>query len=398
MGSVWAATHLTLRSNIAVKLIDRAVQEHDEAFRRFAREARATAALRSPHVVQVLDYGVEEGRPYVVMELLEGESLATSIARCAPISPATTWRVISQTSRAVARAHTAGIVHRDLKPDNVFLVDDDGDVFVKVLDFGLARALEGSSVLAPLTAEGAVVLGSVHYASPEQIRGEPVHPRVDLWSLAVIAFECLTGFPPFDGPTPAALVQRIVHDPPPVPSSVARVPQGFDAWFAKATHPDPLLRFQSARDLMEELRGVLVPRGPLRWVGEAGRQRSEPPASVRLSTYPRLDSERRAESRAPSSIPAALNGRQDLQHAALIYNVSRTGALLASRLPCSPNTELRLTLHVDSSLEGHEVGARVVRVALRDRGTSLWKYELGVRFDSPLSEELLKRIEARQRG
>ena len=150
MGSVWYAEHLTLRSPVAVKLITLDGNCSEESAQRFLLEARAGAALRSPHVVQILDYGLHEGHPFLVMELLVGESLAAHLRRAGPLAAAATACVISQVARALTRAHGAGVVHRDLKPANIFLIADDNELLVKLLDFGIAKSFKDS--LAPSSA------------------------------------------------------------------------------------------------------------------------------------------------------------------------------------------------------------------------------------------------------
>ena len=203
MGSVWAAEHLTLRSRVAVKLIDPQVYGIPQALHRFEREARALAILRSPHVVQVLDYGVDSGNPYLVMELLEGVTLRRRLQTYGRLTWATAWTLTQHLARAMSVADAAGFVHRDLKPENVFLVSD-GDEFVgKVLDFGIAKTL--ATAATPLTAVGSI-LGTWQYASPEQIAGQLVDARSDLWSLGVIVFECVTGFLPFNAESAVAAI------------------------------------------------------------------------------------------------------------------------------------------------------------------------------------------------
>jgi serine/threonine protein kinase len=231
MGSVWLAEHLTLRSKVAVKLIDPRLAADAEIRRRFEREAMAAAALRSPHVVQVLDFGID-GSPYLVMELLTGETLGARLSR-GVLSPKDTWKVTSQIGRAMMRAHQQGIVHRDLKPDNIFLVEEDEDFFVKVLDFGIAKALvpERPQPTTEITRSGAMV-GTPHYMSPEQAEGRAVDACSDLWSMGVIAFECITGLRPFDGSSLPAILRAICFDPIVVPSSAAPVPPGFDGSLA----------------------------------------------------------------------------------------------------------------------------------------------------------------------
>jgi serine/threonine protein kinase len=218
MGSVWRAEHLELRAPVAVKLLESdGMARTEEAIRRFHREARAAAAIRSAHVVQILDHSVDQatGWPFIVMELLEGESLAQRISRVTRISPAEAARIFTQVARALSRAHEAGIIHRDLKPDNVFLVRNDDDEVAKVLDFGIAKAPVHAISGDAGTATG-TVMGTAYYMSPEQISGtKNVDFRTDLWALGVMVCECLTGQRPFDADTIGGLTLRICADPVP---------------------------------------------------------------------------------------------------------------------------------------------------------------------------------------
>lgn len=255
MGSVWRAEHLSLNSSVAVKLVDSTLADHPEAKERFLREAQAAAALRSPHVVQILDYGVQDDTPFIVMEMLEGEDLATRLSRVGKLSPSSTAEVLVQVCRAVGRAHDRGIVHRDLKPDNIFLSANDDTEIAKVLDFGVAKRVQLDGPKS-MTQTGAV-LGTPYYMSPEQAEGSRnVGFRSDLWALGVIAFECLTGQRPFDADSLGGLVLAICTKAIPVPSSRGKVPAGFDEWFEKATSRDPDLRFGSARELASSLQAL----------------------------------------------------------------------------------------------------------------------------------------------
>ncbi|HEY3499488.1 MAG TPA: serine/threonine-protein kinase [Polyangiaceae bacterium] len=397
MGSVWVAEHLGLRSRVAVKLINPDLASSTRAMRRFEQEARAAATIRSPHVVQVLDFGVDAGSPYLVMELLDGESLGSYLRARERMPPRETWKVIDHVGRAMSRAHAQGFVHRDLKPDNIFLVDDDEEYFVKVLDFGIAKALDpGVLGGGPLTNSGAL-LGTPHHMSPEQAESRTVDSRADLWSMGVVTFECLTGLLPFEGDSLPAVLRSICYDAIVVPSSVAPVPPGFDAWFARAVARDPERRFQTARELVEDLEPLIGPLAPDDWF-EAPRKGLPPPPrgpepALRLETFPGTPPERREEIRIPSSIPAGINRKRDLRHTALIHNASRGGALLVTQHHCQPNQQLVLTLHVRNPHEGEIVFARVVRVIPRE--DPLWQFEVGVQFETPLSEELLHEIEQR---
>jgi hypothetical protein len=258
MGEVWRAEHLGLRAPVAIKLMNPEIVSNPEALARFNREAQAAASLRSPHVVQILDHGLDPGiqAPFIAMEMMEGESLAARIERVGRLSLADTARVVTHISRALARAHEAGIVHRDLKPDNVFLIRNDDEEIAKVLDFGIAKANSQSLGPGSATRTGAL-MGTPYYMSPEQITGaKGVDHRTDLWALGVIACQCLTGKLPFNGDTIGGLVIAICTEPIPRASQLGPCPLAFDGWFERALAREPAQRFQSARELAEELRRV----------------------------------------------------------------------------------------------------------------------------------------------
>src|SRR5271170_4736703 len=252
MGSVWQATHLGLDIPCAVKFMEGEFSKSTEAQARFEREAKAAAQLRSPHVVQILDHGICEGTPYIAMELLDGEDLDVRLQRVGRLSPPELHKIMSEVCRALSKAHAMGIVHRDLKPANIFLVRDDDHEITKVLDFGIAKTrpneLGGSA-----TKTGAM-LGTPYYMSPEQAQGtKAVDFRSDLWSLAVIAYQCLTGQLPFESEALGDLLMKIMVSPVPVPSQVAPVPPSFDRWWAKAASRDAAERFQSAKEFSDSL-------------------------------------------------------------------------------------------------------------------------------------------------
>jgi len=262
MGSVWRAEHLELGTLVAVKLISEEVTKNTEALARFKREAHAAAALRSPHVVQILDYGVDGDLPFMVMELLEGESLADRLVRRGSLGLQETSRILSQVARAVGKAHSFGVVHRDLKPDNIFLVHNDDEEVAKVLDFGIAKATGGVTGSSHMMTSTGVMLGTPYYMSPEQTSGKrEVDHRTDTWALAVIAYQCVVGKPPFRGDTIGGLVLAICTEDAPRPSQFAPVDPAFDAWFLRGVQRDPDRRFQAARDLADSLRALAEGRG-----------------------------------------------------------------------------------------------------------------------------------------
>lgn len=278
MGTVWLAHHARLDVPCAVKFLHPDLAERPELLARFEREAKAAAQIKSPHVVEILDYGTFDGSPYIAMELLVGEDLRRRIGKRGRLSPSETRVVVEQVGRALEKAHARGIVHRDLKPENVFLVSDGDREIVKVLDFGIAKD-SGSQL--KLTSKG-MVLGTPMYMSPEQIMGKlDVDHRADLWSLAIVAFECLTGKPPMEEGAFADMAAKIAFGELPRPSTlVPDLPRSVDAWFAKATRKEREGRHQTAREMVEDLCAALDPRASA----------PEIAAEVRLAevAYPRL--------------------------------------------------------------------------------------------------------------
>jgi len=251
MGSVWVAEHQTLRMQVAVKFMAEKLTEDREYVERFAREAMSSAQIKSPHVVQVFDHGVADGTPYIVMELLEGEDLRTRLARTGPLPLREAALIIVQLARALSKAHAAGIVHRDIKPDNIFLLEHDGEIFVKILDFGVAKHAAQDTEFG-MTGTGAMV-GTPHYMSPEQIlSARRVDHRADLWSLGIVMYRALTGSVPFQGETLGAVcvaIERAQFLPP--SQRRADISLSLDSWFARALTRDPDYRFQTAKEMAE---------------------------------------------------------------------------------------------------------------------------------------------------
>ncbi len=262
MGSVWRARHLSLDTPCAIKFIDGEAGDAAELRVRFEREAKAAAQLRSPNVVQVLDHGVWSGTPYLVMELLDGEDLATRLARAGHLSPAETIAIARDVARALGRAHAAGIVHRDLKPENIFLVNDGDREIAKVLDFGIAKVHQTEALGGPKTRTGSLI-GTPHYMSPEQADGtRKVDHRSDVWSLGVIVIECLSGRKPFDSDALGDLLMRIMSRPIPTVADLGvSAGDGLEAWWARASARTAESRFQSAQELVTALVAALPDAG-----------------------------------------------------------------------------------------------------------------------------------------
>jgi serine/threonine protein kinase len=264
MGAVWRAWHLGLNSAVALKLMSPELIAQPEALQRFTREAQAAARLRSPHVVQILDHGVDRrtNEPFIVMELLEGQSLSARIRQRGGLAPRETSKIIAQVAVALTLAHAEGIVHRDLKPENIFLVKHGKEEIAKVLDFGIAKSTSQLAGTQAQTATGSA-LGTPYYMSPEQIdNAKGVDHRSDLWSLVVIACECLTGKRPFQADSVLSLAVKICKGESTPPSILGRVPEGFDEWFARGTALHRDRRFQTANELSESLQELFEQAPP----------------------------------------------------------------------------------------------------------------------------------------
>ena len=251
MGTVWRGQHVRLGRDVAVKFLA-STRADDDAIERFRREACLAASIESVHVAHIYDLGVAYGdTPYIVMELLKGENLADRLDRDLRLDIPTTAKLIAQVGSALRRAHAINIVHRDVKPSNVFLVDTEEDLFVKLLDFGVAKRRDDA---VSLTGHGAL-LGTLPYMSPEQlVDSKQADQRADIWALGVVAYECITGTRPFRGG--AALLPSVILDGQYEAASEAasHVPPAVDEWFARSLSVDLSKRFQSVAEQISALR------------------------------------------------------------------------------------------------------------------------------------------------
>ncbi len=261
MGTVWLAHHLGLEARVAVKFLSPDLVALEPNLReRFRREAGICARLRSIHVVQSFDHGeMEDGAPYIVMELLEGATLTQLVESKGPMSPRLVAMMVGQVTKVLHRAHVLGIIHRDIKPDNLFIVDDsDYELFVKVLDFGIAKQNRVGSE--SVTATGAVV-GTPEFMSPEQaISSKNIDYRSDLFSLAVVTFYALTGQLPYDVNAEEPLwLQMSRGMNRSACAFLPGLPPELDRWFDHALAPKPEDRFQSARTMADAFAVIVRP-------------------------------------------------------------------------------------------------------------------------------------------
>ncbi|HEY4244371.1 MAG TPA: serine/threonine-protein kinase [Kofleriaceae bacterium] len=261
MGVVYEAEHTGLGKRIAIKLMLEKYAQDPEAVARFQREALAASRIGNPHIIEVMDIGVApDGRSFVVMELLDGLPLSQVLEQTGPMPP---WRAIGimrQVLRAVGAAHAKGIVHRDLKPDNIFISSrDDQHDFVKLLDFGISKVVDPDAANTKLTTTG-VVMGTPLYMAPEQALGNAVDHRADVYACGVMLYELLAGHPPFQGPSFAALIAKLLTEQP---KSLNEVRPGLPLALVKsvdrALAKEPADRFPSAELFAAALPGDRTP-------------------------------------------------------------------------------------------------------------------------------------------
>ena len=294
MGEVWLARHGSLGGEFAIKLVRPEAQDADEsAIARFQQEAQVSAKLsrKTRHIVSVSDHGEENGLAYLVMELLEGESLETRLDGGGGLDLPETVAIVTQIARALGQAHAEQIVHRDLKPANVFLTkDEDGRLLVKLLDFGIARAARPAGKRSPFATGKDMVLGTPSYMSPEQARGLPsLDHRCDLWALAVVAYEALTRTIPWPGESIEDIFLSIcTHEWTPLLDRRPDLPPELEAFFARAFAERLGERFRNAAELSEAFVSLA---GPL----AADSARPSVASSPELHLLPSAQAPRRPE-------------------------------------------------------------------------------------------------------
>ncbi len=373
MGSVWVAEHLTLKTEVAVKFVDPQLINNDPAIiTRFQREASAAAKIKSPHVIRTFDHGLmDDGTPYIVMELLEGESLRERLERTEVLTARETALLIQQVARALSNAHELGIVHRDIKPDNLFFIDagrlsSDGDpavdeLFVKVLDFGIAKNTQLHE-RAPMTQTGAMI-GTPLYMSPEQVRGsKDVDFRSDLWALSVVAYQCLTGEVPFKGETIGGVCIAVARGRFTAPSKLRTdVPKRLDEWFKVALCRDKSGRFGSGKAMVEAFERALGGEARLPSRGKTTPGTSAPPKP------------------ASSGIPVTLANETDVRK-------------LMQRLPLPLAQLVRKIINTDEPLQRHRVAYQLAEATLKLATTvriGLW-FERDGQSSSEVASRLAK--------
>jgi len=378
MGEVYRARDTRLGRDVAVKVLPAHLSESAEARARFEREARVVSGLNHPHICVLHDLGRDNGVDYLVMELVEGDSLAQRIAR-GPLPVAEVLRIGAEIADALDRAHRAGVVHRDLKPSNVMLSKSGA----KLMDFGLARekrvgilrpsasdpgSLSQSPTMAsPLTSAGAFV-GTSHYMAPEHLEGREIDARSDLWALGCVLYEMATGRRAYEGATQASLISSIMKDEPrPMADLAPLAPAGLDRVIRSCLTKDPEQRWQNAHDLAMALRwpatdASLTGRAPTtlmerEFVLTAAHVRQLSERNPRLVGYPVTYVDNQVDSE---------------QLVLFLHGLGADGGQFESFLTASPHRAIAVTLVGFGKLEkrrptlGIDDHSRVLRMLLRE--------------------------------
>jgi serine/threonine-protein kinase len=330
--TVWVAENTVLDTQVAIKILRPALASNPRIVARVRREAKATAAISHKNVVQVFDYGVTSfGAPFIVMELLKGETLAQRVKAAGHLRVVEAVRIIARASKGITVAHAKGIIHRDLKPENIFLsIEANGAERPKVLDFGVSfivRSGEFQSDTTGLTQAGAL-LGTPAYMAPEAIMGDkPADGRGDVWSLGVILFELITGKLPFIGTTPFLMMRAVLENP--VPSLCELAPGADEALqrvIEKALAKDPSARYPGVREFFDGLNT---------WLARQETAVSVPRISYLPQTALQLPRDPLDDDEAPTYIGPPLDGAENFR-AVRDPEVTPTRALSASAGRSSP--------------------------------------------------------------
>jgi serine/threonine protein kinase len=303
MGTVYEGEHIVLQRRVAIKLLNLKRMHQDEAIVRFVREARTASSIGHQHIVDVTDFGTtEDGTPFLVMEFIEGKPLDQIIQEDGPIAWETVREIALQICSALAATHAGGIIHRDLKPANILLQERGNDIFVKVMDFGVAKVAEYEREDASLTQPGKVY-GTPEFLSPEQALGRDVDARADIYALGGVMFNMLVADTPFVGANAVETMTKHIIEPARRPSEVRpelRIPEEADAIVARALAKKPEDRYGSMVEMASALELTLVPL-----LGDSGRHTGK--------TSPRGPASRRVgrDTREETSPPSTLRGRDD---------------------------------------------------------------------------------------
>ncbi|NOT45580.1 MAG: protein kinase, partial [Acidobacteria bacterium] len=306
MGVVYRAWDPDLRRNVALKTVAAPldIAPPAEQSARFLREARAVASLSHPNIVTIHDIGYDEGRPFIAMELLEGESLAELIRRKPPLSTAEKLRLARDMCRGLAYAHRYGVVHRDIKPANIMIASDGT---LKLLDFGLAQIM-GEHTLAHLTREGAI-LGTLNYLSPEQLSGAPGNERSDIFAAGAVLFELFTYRRAFEAEPPGVMFDIVNTSPPPLRQVEPAAPEAVEGVVRRMLEKDPQQRYERLEDVLAALDSAPAA------LATPARARADTTTPVAIPVAPPVSTPLAAP--APGAMPQVRKARQGSRRVAI---------------------------------------------------------------------------------
>jgi serine/threonine protein kinase len=277
MGEVYRARDTRLNREVALKMLPDGSAADEESLRRFERETRAVAALNHPNILAIHDTGMHQDMPYAVTELLQGETLSDRL-RSGALAPPRATEIACQIGEGLAAAHAMGVIHRDVKPENIFLTNDGR---AKILDFGIARienpALRTGKIshARSATSSSIFVVGTAGYISPEQVRGKRADARSDIFALGAVYFEMLTGRRAFLRESAVETLGAVLRDDPRKHPEVQKIPDALQGFLFRCLEKDPADRYQSARDLLMDLRAWQA--GAVKEAGARVQFRSVPP-------------------------------------------------------------------------------------------------------------------------
>jgi eukaryotic-like serine/threonine-protein kinase len=388
MGTVWRVTDQLLGETVALKTLSIPPAGEELAFERFRSEVRLARRITSPYVARTHDLGSHGGAHYLTMELVEGQSLGRLIEDARILPPGRAARIAMQVAEGVAAAHAAGVVHRDLKPDNVMI--EERSLRVVVMDFGIARGLDAG------VARTGGIVGTPLYMAPEQLAGQPIDGRADLYALGLILFEMVTGRPAFSGDSPIAVAVERLQKPPPDPRSLAPVPDALAAVIMRCLARDPARRWPDAGSVSRELASFLRAQGSLdATIAVAPASTTQPSTATRPPIAPLLEHDQ-----ALAVVPFGYVGSPEQDWIApgisdeLIDVLSRTrglrvlgrGAVKRFEGSLDPR-ELGRALEVDFVIDGTvQVGGTRLRVTARLLEVSTGVQPWSERFDCGLED------------
>ena len=360
-GAVFKAVHPLIGKVVAIKVLARKFSVDPEMVSRFIAEARAVNQIRNRHIIDIFSFGqLEDGRAYYVMEYLEGEPLDAAIDR-GPMPLAEALPILRAIARALDAAHAKGIAHRDLKPENVYLVTADGEVWPKLLDFGIAKLITADDNAKHKTRTG-MPIGTPYYMSPEQCRGRDVDHRTDYYAFGVLAYFMVTGKHPIDAEDFMEIMMKQLTDEPAPPSTlVPDLPAGIDdgiAWLMKKERDDRPPNLATAMRALEqaaEASGISIPRvGSALWDAQSG-ETTPTPTSLRRVVTPQMSSAMgSAMTLAPQDVPAAKKSRKGviaaIGLAVGVIGVVAVVALTRSPQPSAPVKQAAVTVATDAAI------------------------------------------------